>query len=125
MLSVSQRRMTSPEIDSAVLAVTEVHWRKVAMIILKTAQRLGRDLPEGDTGYSMIAARIAALVAASRLASQGDISRWRHSEVRLPGTSVQTSRLSPRRESILFAIGCHPPSVAALVVAIARYESHR
>jgi hypothetical protein len=32
----------------------------------------------------MIAARIAALVAAGRLASQGDISRWRHSEVRLP-----------------------------------------
>ena len=76
--------MTSPDIDSALLAVAEAHWRKVAMIILKTAERLGPDLPEGDAGYSMIAARIAALVAAGRLASQGDISRWRHSEVRLP-----------------------------------------
>jgi hypothetical protein len=76
--------MTFPEIDSAVLAVTEARWRKVVMIILKAAERLGPDLPEGDAGHSMIAARIAALVAAGRLASQGDISRWRHSEVRLP-----------------------------------------
>ncbi len=76
--------MSSPEIDSAVLAVTEAHWSKVSMVILKTAERLGRDLPEGDAGYSMIAARIAALVSTGRLAAQGDISRWRHSEVRLP-----------------------------------------
>jgi hypothetical protein len=61
--------MNSPEIDGAVLAVTQAHWGKVAMIIVKTAERLGPDLPEGDAGYSMIAARIAA---------------WRHSEVRLP-----------------------------------------
>jgi hypothetical protein len=76
--------MTSPEIDSAVLAVTETHWKKVGMVIMKTAERLGAELPEGDAGYSMVAARIAALVAAGRLVSQGDISRWRHSEVRLP-----------------------------------------
>lgn len=76
--------MTAQEIDSVVLAVSEPHWRKVAIIILKTAERLGPDLPEGDAGYSMIAARIAVPVAAGRLASQGDISRWRHSEVRLP-----------------------------------------
>jgi hypothetical protein len=76
--------MTSPEIDNAILAVTEAHWRKVAMIILMTAERLGSGLPEGDAGCNLIAARIAALVAAGRLASQGDISKWRHSEVRLP-----------------------------------------
>ena len=76
--------MTSSEIDSAVLAVTEVHWRKVAMIIMKTAERLGPGLALGDAGYNMVVARIAALVAAGRLVSQGDISRWRHSEVRLP-----------------------------------------
>jgi hypothetical protein len=76
--------MTPQEIDNAVLVVAEAHWRKVAMIILKAAERLGPGLPRGDRGYSMIVARIAALVAAGRLASQGDISRWRHSEVRLP-----------------------------------------
>jgi hypothetical protein len=76
--------MTSPEIDTAVLAVAESHWKKVAMIIMKAAERLGPGLPEGDAGYSMVAARIAALVAAGRLVSQGDVSRWRHSEVRLP-----------------------------------------
>jgi hypothetical protein len=76
--------MTSPKIDSAVLAVTDADWRKVAMIIMKAAERLGPELPEGDTGYNMVAGRIEALVAAGRLVSQGDISRWRHSEVRLP-----------------------------------------
>ncbi len=76
--------MTSSEIDNAVLAVAEGQWRKVAMIISKAAERLRPGLPEGEAGYNMIAARIAALVGTGRLASQGDIGRWRYSEVRLP-----------------------------------------
>jgi hypothetical protein len=76
--------MTPNQIDQAVLAVSESGWRKVAMIILKAADRLGPDLPEGDPGYDMIAQRVEALVAAGRLVSQGNLSRWRHSEVRLP-----------------------------------------
>jgi hypothetical protein len=76
--------MTSSEIDDAILAVVDAHWRKVAMIIMKAADRLGPGLPESDAGYEMIAERIAALVAAGHLDSQGDISRWRHSDVRLP-----------------------------------------
>jgi hypothetical protein len=76
--------MTPNQIDQAVLAVSESGWRKVAMIILKVADKLGSDLPEGDPGYDMIAQRVEALVAAGRLVSQGNLSRWRHSEVRLP-----------------------------------------
>ncbi len=76
--------MTPTEIDRAVLAVCESGWRKVAMIILKAADRLGPDLPEGDPGYDLIAQRIAALVSAGHLVSQGNLARWRHSEVRLP-----------------------------------------
>ena len=59
--------MTSSEIDNAILA-----------------EKLGPGLPGGDAGYNMIAERIAALVHARRLTSQGDISRWWHSEVRVP-----------------------------------------
>jgi hypothetical protein len=76
--------MTSPEIDSAILAVAKTSWRKVAMIIMQAAERLGPALPEGDPGYEMVAKRIQALVKAGRLTSQGKLSRWRHSEVRLP-----------------------------------------
>jgi hypothetical protein len=76
--------MSTSNIDDAILAVAEVYWLKVASIIMKAAQRLGGELPEGDDGYRLIAARIAALVRGGRLVTQGDISKWRHSEVRLP-----------------------------------------
>ena len=83
-MAVFQLHRSGLEIDDAVLAVAEGHWKKVVMIIVKAAERLGPALPEGDAGYNMVGARIAALVEAGRLDSQGDVSRWRHSEVRLP-----------------------------------------
>jgi len=76
--------MTDSDIDNAILAVVEASWKKVAMIIAKTADRLGRDLPEGDERYHLIARRIEALVRDGKLIAQGDITRWRHSEVRRP-----------------------------------------
>ena len=76
--------MIDAEIDEAVLAVTEDRWRKVSMIILKAAERLGSHLPEGDEGYIMIAKRINCLVQDSRLIAQGNVGRWRNAEVRLP-----------------------------------------
>ena len=54
------------------------------MIIVKATDRLGSDLPEGDDGHHLVAQRIGALVSAGRLIAQGDITLWRHSEVRLP-----------------------------------------
>ena len=75
--------MNASLIDDAVLAVAEVQWHKVAMVITKAAQRLGSDLPEGETGHRLVARRIAALVREGRLVAQGDISQWRHGEVRL------------------------------------------
>jgi hypothetical protein len=57
--------MSPSEIDDAVLAVADEHWHKVA-------------------GHDLIAQRIVALVEDGRLIAQGDISRWRQSEVRLP-----------------------------------------
>jgi hypothetical protein len=75
--------MSPTQIDDAILAVTQPSWRKVAMIIVTAADRLGSELPEGDPGHHMIARRIEELVRDGRLVAQGDISRWRHSEVRL------------------------------------------
>jgi hypothetical protein len=76
--------LSPARIDDAILEVTQPSWSKVAMIIVKTADRLGSELPEGDPGYHMVARRIEELVREGRLAAQGDISRWRHSEVRVP-----------------------------------------
>jgi hypothetical protein len=81
--------MSSPpqaQIDELILSFARTDWRKVAMII-------GRVLFHcRDTGLSIdhddfdlrVAERIVALVEAGKLQAQGNLSRWRHSEVRLP-----------------------------------------
>ena len=70
------------QIDDAILAATELHWKKVAVIIVTTADAFPSSLPDGDAGHQIIADRIGALVREGRLIAQGDITRWRHSEVR-------------------------------------------
>ena len=76
--------MTLSEIDNAILAVANERWQKVAMIIGRATKRLGGELPRSDVECDLIAQRIAAVVDDGRLVARGDISRWRHSEVRLP-----------------------------------------
>jgi hypothetical protein len=72
------------QIDEAILSVTEASWRKVAFVITKVADAIGSDLPKGDAGYILVAKRIEILVLGGRLLAQGDIKKWRHSEVRKP-----------------------------------------
>jgi hypothetical protein len=76
--------LSDPQIDEVILSVTGASWRKVAFVITKVADRVGSDLPEGDTGHNLIAKRIEFLVRGGRLFAQGDIKKWRHSEVRKP-----------------------------------------
>jgi Protein of unknown function len=72
------------KIDEVILSVAEATWRKVASVIIKVADRMGSDLPEGDAGYNLIASRIEILVRDGHLLAQGDIKNWRHSEVSKP-----------------------------------------
>jgi hypothetical protein len=53
-------------------------------VIIKVADTMGSGLPEGDTGYNLVAKRIEILVRDGRLLAQGDIKKLRHSEVRKP-----------------------------------------
>jgi hypothetical protein len=76
--------MNEAEIDEAILAVTQVRWRKVAMIIAKATDELGTKLPQGLGGNVLVARRIKALVLDGRLVAQGEVGKWRNSEVRLP-----------------------------------------
>ncbi len=73
---------TDTQIEDAVLAVLEPTWQKVAMIVSKAVKRLGPDFPDDDSGYQMVAKRIQVLARNGRLVSQGDLRRWRQSEVR-------------------------------------------
>ena len=70
------------QIDEVILSVAS--WRKVAFVIFKVADTMGSHLPEGEAGYNLVAKRIEILVRGGRLLAQGDIKKWRHSEVRKP-----------------------------------------
>jgi hypothetical protein len=51
------------------------------MVIARASERLGDD---SDETYELVGQEIAKLVEAGHLQAVGDISQWRHSEVRLP-----------------------------------------
>jgi hypothetical protein len=76
-LSVSEA-----DLDALIFAETDKCWLKVARIVGHVFQTLETRcirLP-----MEIIAARIAKLVEVGRLESQGNLTMWRHSEVRLP-----------------------------------------
>lgn len=74
------------QIDQIIFAVVVPHWHKMARIV-------GDAVGEGkklDLGVSdeMFAARIQALVEADQLEGQGDLRKWRHSEVTSKATAL-------------------------------------
>ncbi len=73
--------VSEAQIDQIILSVTVPRWQKMAMILWRAVKR-GEELALGVTD-EMFAARIQDLVEADRLEGQGDLRRWRHSEVRL------------------------------------------
>jgi Protein of unknown function len=82
------------EMDDAILAVAGEQWQKVAMIIGRVVHD-GNKLP-AEQDYDFIAARIVALVECGKLESQGDLSRWRFSEVRLRQEESASRAAAPR-----------------------------
>ena len=76
--------VTAEQIDQFILATFGSRFSKVAKVIATTADGLGISTEEGDPGLDLIAERIEALVADGRLISQGNLKKWRFSEVRQP-----------------------------------------
>jgi hypothetical protein len=69
------------QVDQIILSVVARHWHKMARIIwdaVRQGQKSGLSVTD-----EMFAARVQVLVEAGRLERQGDIRKWRHSEVRL------------------------------------------
>jgi mRNA interferase MazF len=75
---------TDSQIDETIMATLDDRFHKVAMIISKVADKLRTQLPLGEEGYHMIAERIQSLAAEGKVASQGNLARWRYSEIKLP-----------------------------------------
>jgi hypothetical protein len=75
--------VSDSDIDAAILAVAKTSWRKVALIFSQAAKHISADFDAREDAYRLVARRIHALVADGRLEAQGDLEKWRHSEIRL------------------------------------------
>lgn len=72
------------QIREAILANCRSSWLKVARVIWFAHRDLA--LPDDEASHDLIAAELAKLVHAGELEAVGDLSNWRHSEVRLAAT---------------------------------------
>jgi hypothetical protein len=85
-------RVDVEQLDATILSHACERWLKAAMITARTMQDRGLD--PADEQLGIVVARVRALVAQGRLVAQGEPSRPRFSEVRLPGAE---SGVSARR----------------------------
>ena len=74
--------MNVPEIDAAIMDSVNESWSKVAMVIVRAEDVLGQIAPDREESMRVIANRIESLVGSGKLISQGNLSKWRNSEVR-------------------------------------------
>ena len=75
--------MDVEDLDATILSNAREQWLKAAMVAARTMQNRGLGLT--DEQLEIVVARARALVAQGRLVAQGNLSRPRFSEVRLPG----------------------------------------
>ena len=75
--------LTEAEFDEAILATLHPQWRKVAAIVTRVVDKYEHTHP--TVTFEMVAARLKALSEAGQIESQGDLRKWRFSEVRLKG----------------------------------------
>jgi hypothetical protein len=75
--------VSEADIDSVLFSVMRWEWRKVALVVAMASGRCKElGLPIGDAA---LAARIQVLAETGRIEAEGDLRKWRHSEVRLKG----------------------------------------
>jgi hypothetical protein len=73
--------VSETELDSAIISALSSRWQKTAVVLtraLKRCETLG--LP---VDLQVLGARIQALAEADRLEGEGDLRKWRYSELRL------------------------------------------
>ena len=77
--------ITEADLDAAILSVVDQNWRKTAFIISKVTQAFEEHgVP---LNYEIVGARVLELGTRGTIDSAGNLSMWRHSEVRLPPSS--------------------------------------
>jgi hypothetical protein len=86
-IGVKMDALSNSQIDEAIMSVTVTSWRKVAFVIAMADKLLGNNVSESEAGLHLVADRIECLIHDSRLLAQGDIKKWRYSEVRKPDSN--------------------------------------
>jgi hypothetical protein len=76
--------MKDAALDEVILATVGPHWTKVAMVIARASEAQSSMVPGDDDDLKAFGQRIEALVASGALEARGDVTNWRHSEVRKP-----------------------------------------
>jgi hypothetical protein len=73
--------VTPADIDALIFAeLKETYWRKVARVVSRCLMTFEtRSIPVTD---EVVAARIRELAESGQIESQGNLTMWRHSEVR-------------------------------------------
>lgn len=69
------------QIEETILSVTPTRWAKVAFVIAM-ADKAFRDNLREDVELELIAERIESLIQDGHLVVQGNVKKWRYSEVR-------------------------------------------
>lgn len=75
--------LTEAEFDKVILSTLHPHWRKVAAIVIRVVEKYEHLSP--TITFEIVAARLRALHDADLIDAQGDLRKWRFSEVRLKG----------------------------------------
>jgi hypothetical protein len=75
--------MTSEQLEKEILLMSKSSWQKVAMVIARVMHEKNPGVPK-EREAALVFERIEALVLTGKLEAQGDIRKWRFSEVRLP-----------------------------------------
>ncbi|KLD72564.1 DUF3658 domain-containing protein [Xanthomonas pisi] len=70
-------------IDAFITGAVDARWQKVAMLIAKALTDERLNLADVEDAADQVAQRIAGLVRSGRLEAAGDMTDWRHGEVRL------------------------------------------
>ncbi|MDX8432488.1 hypothetical protein RFN25_03455 [Mesorhizobium abyssinicae] len=75
------------DIDRAIMQMVMDRWQKTAMVLAKTEEALRK--AGVQVSWDDIAGRLEALDARGDIESQGDLTLWRNSEVRLPQVKAE------------------------------------
>jgi hypothetical protein len=70
-------------LDALILGCAQLNWLKVAMVVVLVGDLCEERKLRFDP--DIVASRIVTLVQDGSLDRSGDLSRWQHGEVRLPG----------------------------------------